>query len=258
MDERRRTSARNRPYLPGLRDPVSPRPDRGLLPLLRPARPGVRPGRAAPHRDPRVDRGGAAVALALCAPAAGRASHGAAPAGRLDAARPRAAARGGARARRALAQAGHGEPDALVQGPRRRRRHREGRRVRADDDRLLLHGQSRERRRRARRSGGARRRRALPGGSRAGEADRNGDLRGADLRGRRELRRLQPADDRALVRARLGVRERRPALVLRRGLEDAGLRDRRAARLDVPRRGGRADRVGRDVLEGAPGLQRAA
>src|SRR5947208_2410993 len=117
MDERRRTSARNRAYLPGLRDPVSHRPDRGLLPLLRPARPVVRPGRAAPDRDPRVDRGGAAVALALCALAAGRAPRGAAPAVGLDTARPRAAARRGARRRRALAEAGHGEPDALVQGP---------------------------------------------------------------------------------------------------------------------------------------------
>ena len=32
-------------------------PDRGLRPLLRPARPGLRPRRAAPDRHPRVDRG---------------------------------------------------------------------------------------------------------------------------------------------------------------------------------------------------------
>ena len=74
---------------------------------------------------------------------------------------------------------------------------------------------------------------ALPGRPRAREARRDGDLRGADLRRRRQLRRLQPAHGRALVRARLGVRERAAALVLRRGLEDARLRDRRAARLDA-------------------------
>ena len=45
--------------------------------------------------------------------------------------------------------------------------------------------------------------------------------------------------------------------VLRRGLEDARVRDRRAARLGAAGCGRRTDRVGRDVLEGAPGLQRA-
>ena len=42
------------------------------------------------------------------------------------------------------------------------------------------------------------------------------------------------------------------------GLEDARVRDRRAAGLGVSRRGRRADRVRRDVLQGAPGLRRAA
>ena len=65
-------------------------------------------------------------------------------------------------------------------------------------------------------------------------------------------------DSRAVVRARLGVRERAAPLVLRRGVEDARLRDRGAARVDASRRGDRADRVGLDVHEGAPGIRRAA
>ena len=92
-----------------------------------------------------------------------------------------------------------------------------------------------------------------PGESRAREADRDRRLRRDDLRRRRHLRRLQQALGRALLRARLGVRQRRPSLVLRRGLEDARLRDRRAARLGAARRGRRPDRVRRHVLEGAPG-----
>ena len=109
-----------------------------------------------------------------------------------------------ARRRRALAQARHREPDALVQGPRRRGRDRQGAGARADDARLLVDRQPRERGRRARRRRGARGRRLLPRRPRAGEADRDRRLRRDALRGRGHLRRLQPADDRALVRARLG------------------------------------------------------
>ena len=55
------------------------------------------------------------------------------------------------------------------------------------------------------------------------------------VEGPRQLRRRQPPLHRALRRARLGVRERQHAPVLRRGLQDAGLRDRRAARLAARR-----------------------
>ena len=79
----------------------------------------------------------------------------------------------------------------------------------------------------------------------------------AHHRRRGQLRRLQPAQRRAVVRARLGVLQRRPSLVLRRGLEDARVRDRRAARLEPARRGDRADRIRLDVHEGPPGLRRA-
>ena len=94
-------------------------------------------------------------------------------------------------------------------------------RARPHDARVLVDRQSRERRRRTRCGRGARGRRSLPGRPRAGEARRNGHLRRADLRRRGQLRRLQPPQGRAVVRARLGVRERRPPRVLRGGLEDA-------------------------------------
>ena len=61
----------------------------------------------------------------------------------------------------------------------------------------------------------------------------------SDLRreGRRRDRHLRPGEpplhaDR--VQVRLGLRERQPAAVLRRGVEDDGLRDRRGPRLAVP------------------------
>ena len=79
------------------------------------------------------------------------------------------------------------------------------------------------------------------------------------LRGGRELRRLLAAHRRALLRARLvGVRQRRAAHVLRRGLEDARLRDRRAARLARRRRRRRRpDRLRGALLPRAPRLRRA-
>src|SRR5581483_6355961 len=68
-------------------------------------------------------------------------------------------------------------------------------------------------------------RRPLPAHRRAGEAARDGRLRRRDGRGARKLRRLQQARRGALGRARLGVRQRQPTRLLRRGLEDARLRD---------------------------------
>ena len=51
------------------------------------------------------------------------------------------------------------------------------------------------------------------------------------LRGQRHVRPLLPALGGAVVRAAVGIRQRQPALVLRRGVEDTGIRGRRAARL---------------------------
>ena len=64
-----------------------------------------------------------------------------------------------------------------------------------------------------------------------------------------QLRRRQPPVHRAVRRARLGVREHQPAPLLRRGLQDARVRDRRAARLGAPRPLRRADRLGLAVHE---------
>ena len=56
----------------------------------------------------------------------------------------------------------------------------------------------------------------------------------------------------------LGVRQRQHAPLLRRGLQDAGLRDRRAARLGAARPRRRADRLGLAVHEDRPRLRRVA
>ena len=106
--------------------------------LLRPARSRLRQRRPSRDAQPRGDRGRAAVALALRAAPPRRAAGRAAARARPHAARRGAPARRGARRRRALPQARHGEPDPLVQGPRRRRRVREGARARARHARLLV------------------------------------------------------------------------------------------------------------------------
>ena len=75
----------------------------------------------------------------------------------------------------------------------------------------------------------------------------------------RQLRRRQPALHASSARsAAVGVRQRQPAPLLRRGLEDARLRDRRAARLAAARPGRLPDRVGLAVHEDRPRLHRVA
>ena len=76
--------------------------------------------------------------------------------------------------------------------------------------------------------------------------------------GARQLRRRQPALHRAFRRARVGVREHQHAPLLRRGLQDAGLRDRRAARLRAARPRGRPDRLGLAVHQDRPRLSGVA
>ena len=79
--------------------------------------------------------------------------------------------------------------------------------------------------------------------------------------GRGQLRRREPARLRAGRRARgLGVRQRQRAAVLRRGLEDHRLRDRRAARLaaaGADRGAGRVRRPARQDRQGVPRAGRA-
>ena len=71
------------------------------------------------------------------------------------------------------------------------------------------------------------------------------------------LRPLLAALGRAVVRAAVGVRQRQPPLVLRRGLEDARVRDRGAAGLELTGRRRDPDRFGRPLPQGRPGIRRA-
>ena len=256
--ERSRACATTFSELSSLFDRASARGDRRLPLLLRAARSRLRPRAPAARAEPRVDRRRAALDLAVCTAAAGRGTSGPAAAPGPDAPCRGPEARRGARRRRALAEARHRQPDPLVQGPRRRDRRRQGSRARPPDALLLVDWQPRERRRGTR---GGRRDAGgglLPGRPRAREADRDRRLRRDPLRRRRLLRRRQPAHGRALVRARVGVRERPAPLVLRGRLEDDRLRARRAARLARPDRRVRPDRLRRALLEDPPGLRRAA
>ena len=157
---------------------------------------------------------------------------------RLDAARPGPAARRGARRRRGLPEARPREPDALLQGPRRRGRRGEGGRARHRHARLRVDRQPRQRGRRARR----RERPALGRPLSARRSSRRSCSRPRSTAAtmyavRGSYDDCSPARRRAGRRARLGVRERQPARLLRGGLEDARVRDRRAARLGDARRG---------------------
>ena len=95
-----------------------------------------------------------------------------------------------------------------------------------------------------------------------------GVYRPHDHRRPRQLRRREPAVHAGGGPVRLGLREHQPARVLRRGREDLRLRDRRAARLEVPaaRRlaGGRRHAAAahpeglRGAAHGRPGRRRPA
>ena len=98
----------------------------------------------------------------------------------------------------------------------------------------------------------------VPVQPRGAEAARHGRLRHQPRWRARQLRRRQPPLHPALRGAPVGVREREPAPVLRRGLEDARLRDGRAARLDASGPGRRADRVGLALHEDRARLHRVA
>ena len=175
------------------------------------------------------------------------------------AARRGPAARDRARRRRALPEARHGEPDALVQGPRRRRRVREGARARLDDARLLVDRQPRERRRGARGRRGHRGGRVLPGRPRAREADRDGGLRR-----RRSTRSTEPTTTAAASRVELSF-ELDWAFV-NVGLRSYYAEGSKTLAFEIAEQLGWElpdavvvpDRLGRALLEGAPGLRRAA
>ena len=140
--------------------------------------------------------------------------------------------------RAAVGQGRLGQPDALVQGPRRvGRRHRRPRtRLRAD--RVRVDGQPGQLRRRTCRAHRHAVHRVRPGRPRVAEDRAECDLRRHAGRHRGFLRRRQPAvlgafRDRRVREDR--VRERQCPALLRRRIEDPRLRGRRAARLATAR-----------------------
>ena len=139
----------------------------------------------------------------------------------LHAADPLRAARRAPRRGRGLRQERRRQPDPLVQGPGRERRGRQGAGARLRGGRLRLDREPGQRGRRACRGGRPRVLRVRAGRPRGAEDPRDRHLRHEAGRGARQLRRRQPALHRAVRRAPVGVREREPAALLRRGLEDA-------------------------------------
>ena len=210
-----------------------------------------------PRADPGGHRGRPAehVAVRPAAPGPARHRQPAHHRARLHQADPRRQPRARAGHAQAVDQGRPGQPDALVQGPGGRggpgRRHRDG----LQGAGLPVHRQPGQR---GGRRGGAGRAPLGGHGARrpgAGEDHHHLGLRRHVRHRGRHLRRREPAGLRARGRAPgLGVRQRQRAALLRRGVQDARLRDRRAARLAAARAGGGADRVGRAAGEGGQGL----
>ena len=234
-------------------DHLSARGALRLRALLRPARGGLRAADVERRRAEAPHPGGAAHALALrgLPPAGGSRALGAADG--LDAA--------GASADRLAERLGLGE--VWVKNETANPTHSFKDRVvsvalaRAQElgfqtDRLRLDRQPRQRRRRARRRRRAARLRASSRPTSRRQKILATGAYGANVVGiKRQLRRRQPPLHRARRRARrLGVRQRQRAPVLRRGLQDARLRGRRAARLGAPGPRRRADRLRLAVHEG--------
>ena len=133
----------------------------------------------------------------------------------------------------------------------------EGARVRLQGRRVRVDRQPRELGRRARRARGAAQLRVHPRQPRAGQDRHDRRVRRQRRRDRRQLRRRQPAVRRARGHVPVGVRQRERAHLLRRGIEDARVRDRRAARLGGARPRGRADRERLAAHQDPQGLRRA-
>ena len=169
----------------------------------------------------------------------------------LKAAQPRPRARH----REPLGQGRLDQPDQLLQGPRRRLRPERRPRVRQQGLRLPLDRQPGQRRRRGRRPRRHQDRGLHPEQPREAQAGQLGRLHRLAGRGERQLRRRQPA--RLGDRRRgggLGVRQRQRAALLRRGLQDPRLRDRRAARLAAARPDRHPGRVRLAADQGRQGL----
>ena len=226
-----------------------------VQPLLRPARPAsttgtrcARRSRASGSRRARSRSG----ATPTCCPSPRPRSRGSRPGSRRSFRRrgsPRSSAIGELWLKLDTANPTHSFKDRVVAVAARKAQE-----LGLDDALVLVDREPRRRGRGARRSRGARGGRLRPGRPRAGEA-RGGRRRTARRSTRSTaLRPLLAALGRALVRAAVGLRQRQPPLVLRRGLEDARVRDRRAARLADARRRRDPDRLGRALPQGRPGL----
>ncbi len=164
---------------------------------------------------------------------------------------PRRAARPG----RGLDQERRRQPDPLVQGPGCRGRRRQGPGARLRDRRLRLDREPRQRGRRPRRG-------CRPGllRLRARRTSRSRSCSRPAIYGTNLIGVNGNYDDvnrlctELAADAPLGLRQRQPAPLLRRGLEDARLRDRRAARLDAARPRRLADRLGLALHQARPRL----
>ena len=195
--------------------------------------------------------------LALPRAPAGRGPARARAQGRQHAAGPRGPARRVDRRRGAADQGRHPQPDAVVQGSGGRDRRGPARLLRPRGARLREHRQPR------RRDGGGRRRDRRPGlrvrarRPRAGQDRARARLRRDRRADRRHLRRRQPPVPRGRRRAAVGPGQRQPPPVLRRGQQDARLRDRRGPRLAAARRRRGPDRVGRDGHPARAGVRGA-
>ena len=243
-----------------LRDRAPARGDRHLLAAAS-ARsiPSTTGTRCARRVTPRVDRGRPAVDLALRRPAAGRGAGRAAPRPGPDAARAGAASRRGARRRRALAQARHRQPDALVQGPRRRRRRAEGAGAR-------LRRRSRARRPatspapspHGRRPRGSRRPSSCPADLEPEKLAAAAVYGADDLRGRRHLRPLLAALGRAVVRAAWGFVNVNLRSYYAEGSKTLAYEIAEQLGWETPDVVVDPDRLGRALPQGRPGLRGAA
>ena len=219
---------------------VRAEPDPRLRALLRPPRGRLRLRRDPRDPDARPHRGGPPEHLALPrSSAARRRAPGRSPRGH-DAAGARAEPRGRLGAPGALPQERRGLPPHLVlQGPRGLRGREQGQGARPRHGRVRLHGEPRQLGRGPRRRGGPARLRVHPGRARGRQGSRDARLRAGRVRRGRHLRRRQPSLLGARRSPPLGLRQREPPALLRRGIQDGGLRDRRAAGLARARSRGR-------------------
>ena len=240
-----------------VRPRVRGRADLHLRVVLRTARGHLRLRRDPVVDQPGEDRGRAAEHLAVRRSAARRSGQRRRPRRRVHAPRARRAPRRRARPRRGLDQERHAQPDQLVQGPRHVGRAVEGGGVRLQDRGVREHRQPRQLRRGARGARRAPQLRVHPRRPRAGQDRHDGGVRRQRRRDRRQLRRREPVVRRARRHVPVGVRERQRAAVLRGGLEDARVRDGRAARLGGARPRGRSDREWFVAHEDPQGLRRA-